>query len=113
MMRNALVLVCAAALAAGGCSKKKSGSESAPKGGSDTAPTTQPKPTENKGAPATTGTPKTCEELGGTKAGDTYCNVKTSPFETSFTGKFEGTMMREEPGAVFKVTNKSDMPLNV
>jgi hypothetical protein len=36
-----------------------------------------------------------------------------APFEATFTGKFEPTAMRPEPGAVFKVTSKFDRPAKI
>ncbi len=55
---------------------------------------------------------KSCEDLGGKKVGDD-CQVKDAPFDVVFAGKYDTDMMHPEPGAVFKITNKLDVPVSV
>lgn len=106
-MKNALVFAAVAALSVFGCKKKDTTSSSG------TATATAPAPVAAKGAePAPAAEkPKTCEELGGTKNHDT-CTIKTPPpFEASFTGRYDTDMWHQQPGAVFKVTNKLSVPV--
>lgn len=105
-MKNALVWAAVAGLCIVGCKKK---SEPSPTGaGSDTtvaAKAGEPAPAAVKA--------KSCEELGGTKQGDT-CSTKTvAPIEATFTGNFGTDVMHTEPGAVFKVTNKLGVPVRI
>jgi hypothetical protein len=57
---------------------------------------------------------KSCEDMGGKKVGDD-CQVKdaSAVFDVVPTGKFDTDMMHPEPGAVFKITNKLDVPVSV
>jgi hypothetical protein len=56
---------------------------------------------------------KSCEDQGGKKVGE-VCELKTAaPVDVTFTGKYDTSSTQPEPGAVFKVTNKTDAPLVV
>ncbi len=109
-MKTALTFAAVAALCVVGCKKKD---QTSPTGtGSDTTATAPAAAKTAEPAPAPAKA-KSCEELGGTKQGDT-CAVKTpAPFDVAFTGKFDTDMMHPEPGAVFKVTNKLGVPVKI
>jgi hypothetical protein len=107
MKRLMMLAAVAAALSVTGCKKKSDDAAPAATGSGATA--AAPKTAEP--TPAVAG--KSCEELGGRKDGD-RCTVKTpAPFEAVFTGKFDTNMYRDEPGAVFKVTNKTNKPMKI
>jgi uncharacterized protein YcfL len=123
-MKTTFTLILLASLALVGCDKKKdpapkpagSGSAVVPTGSGSAAPTGSGSaaPTGSGSAAPTAG--KSCADLGGTADGATRCTFKATapqPFDAVYTGKFEGTMMRPEPGAVFKVTNKFDRPVTI
>ncbi len=60
---------------------------------------------------------KSCEDLGGTPVSSRpgACDLKLgfSPFEATFTGKFDTTMFEPKPSTVFKVTSKFDRPVSI
>lgn len=68
-------------------------------------------------SPSTARAEKSCQELGGTpvSSGPETCNLKVgfSPFEATFTGKFDTNAFNPEPSAVFKVTSKFDRPVSI
>jgi hypothetical protein len=113
LMKTTLTLIATACLAFVGCKKKE-----------DVAPAAKPttgtaEPAGKAAAPtpqAATGG-KSCAELGGTAdaSNANLCFLKgPAPFEATFTGKFDTTMMRpDSPGAVFKVTSKFDRPVKI
>ena len=115
-MNKKLIIAVTACLAITGCKKK----ESAPPATSQTGSAQPADKTATTSQPATTPKPasagKSCAELGGTTATSrpNVCMIKgPAPFEATFTGKFEPTAMRPEPGAVFKITSKFDRPVKI
>lgn len=105
-MKRLMMLAATAALCVVGCKKKD---EAAPTRGSATSASAT-KTAEPAPAPAAG---KTCEELGGTKDGIRCALKAPAPFEATFTGKFDTDMYHQEPGAVFKVTNKTGKPMKI
>lgn len=60
---------------------------------------------------------KSCEELGGSavesRPGACILKPAFSPFEATFTGKFDTTAFDPAPAAVFKITSKFDRPVSI
>ena len=106
-MKGLMMLAVVVAACVVGCKKKDEAAPAGTAGSAATAPA--PKTAEPAPAPSAG---KTCEELGGTKEGD-RCKLKTAPFEVTSTGKFDTDAYHQEPGPVFKVTNKSGQPMKI
>ncbi len=67
-------------------------------------------------SPSVAQTVKSCEELGGTPITSMPgCTLKAdmTPFEATFTGKFEKSVRYSAPGAVFKITSRFDRPVKI
>ncbi len=112
-MKTTLTLLLASSLALVGCKKKD---DAAPASGSAAnSVATTPGGAEPAAAKPTEGGGKSCSDLGGTAEGDNCVLEPTTaaPFEATFTGKYEGTSTRPEPGAVFKVTNNFGAPVRI
>ena len=109
-MNTKLAVAVTACLAIVGCKKKEDVPYAAP-------PTGVAQPADKAAVTPTAATAgKSCVDLGGTVSisRPKVCTIKgPAPFEATFTGKFEPTAMRPEPGAVFKITSKFDRPVKI
>jgi hypothetical protein len=111
-MKATFTILFAASLAVVGCKKKE---DAAPAAGSAAKPAAEGT-APGTAAPAVA--TKSCADLGGTpdSSRPDTCMLKATtpaPFEATFTGKYDTTSTRPEPGALFKVTNKFGSPVRI